>query len=63
MRMHMQKQRSPLRSGKAGGYALQGVGGSLIEGIEGDYQNVIGFPLHRFCAVLAHLLDAGASPF
>jgi len=37
---------------KAGGYGIQGIGGSFVSGITGCYYNVMGFPLHRFCAEL-----------
>lgn len=42
---------------KAGGYGIQssGLGGSLVKCISGDYFNVIGFPLHRFCVEMITL--------
>ena len=37
---------------KAGAYGIQGMGGSFVTGIQGCYFNVMGFPMHRFCARL-----------
>lgn len=41
---------------KAGAYGIQGSGGAFVEGITGCYNNVVGFPLHRFCKHFAHVL-------
>jgi septum formation protein len=38
--------------GRAGGYAIQGRGAALVEELEGDYPNVVGFPV----ALLMRLL-------
>ena len=38
--------------GRAGGYAIQGLGGRLVERIDGDYLNVVGLP----AALLIRLL-------
>lgn len=43
-------------AGKAGAYALQGLGGVLVERVEGDPSAVIGLPLRRTALMLA---DAG----
>src|SRR5262245_29216255 len=38
--------------GKAGAYAIQGVGRLFIDRIEGCYYNVVGFPVSRFLSCL-----------
>ncbi|XP_070554147.1 probable bifunctional dTTP/UTP pyrophosphatase/methyltransferase protein [Ptychodera flava] len=40
---------------KAGGYGIQALGGTLVQSINGDYYNVVGFPLHNFCKHLMKL--------
>jgi septum formation protein len=42
--------------GRAGAYAIQGLGGRLVARIEGDYANVVGLP----AAALLDLLEAHA---
>ncbi len=37
---------------KAGAYGIQGYGAALVEWIEGDYFNVMGFPIQRFQELL-----------
>lgn len=43
--------------GKAGGYAIQGIGSFMVEGIKGSYSNVVGLPL---CRLIKRLLEVGA---
>ncbi|KAG6834167.1 hypothetical protein H0H93_011459 [Arthromyces matolae] len=42
---------------RAGGFAIQGLGGLLIRKVEGDYHNVVGFPAAAFFTLLDLLLE------
>jgi septum formation protein len=39
--------------GRAGAYAIQGFGASLVERVEGDYLNVVGLPASVLVRVLS----------
>lgn len=43
--------------GKAGSYAIQGIGAFMVESISGSYTNVVGLPV---CALIKALLSVGA---
>ena len=38
-------------------YGIQGIGGTLVKSIRGDYFNVMGFPLHHFCIQIRKLFS------
>ncbi len=43
--------------GKAGSYAIQGLGALLVEKLSGSYDNVVGIPLKRVASSMACLLE------
>jgi septum formation protein len=42
---------------KAGSYGIQGLGGSLIDAIHGDYWNVVGLPMNRLAEELRRICE------
>ncbi|XP_078578628.1 putative bifunctional dTTP/UTP pyrophosphatase/methyltransferase protein [Branchiostoma floridae x Branchiostoma japonicum] len=47
---------------KAGGYGIQAIGSSLVQGIHGDYFNVEGFPVYHFCKKLVQVYRERSAP-
>jgi nucleoside triphosphate pyrophosphatase len=45
---------------RAGGYAIQGRGAALVEGIEGDFWNVVGLPVAELLRLAPNLLTGGS---
>jgi septum formation protein len=43
--------------GRAGGYAIQGVGAALVREVRGDYENVVGLPVATLLDLCPRLLD------
>jgi septum formation protein len=42
---------------RSGGYAIQGAGAALVEGVEGEIENVVGLPLATLLEIYHELLE------
>lgn len=49
--------------GKAGSYAIQGLGGAFVEALEGDFTNVVGLPMPALEAAIFNLFGKKLSDF
>jgi septum formation protein len=47
---------------RAGAYAVQGLGSTLVEKVEGDLSNVIGLPVKLLSSLVPGLLDRAGDP-
>lgn len=45
--------------GKAGAYGIQGAAAVFVRRLEGDYCNVVGFPLYDFGVHVTRLIQEG----
>ena len=43
---------------KAGAYGIQGLGGNLVGAIDGDFDNIVGFPIKRFMDEFSEIIEA-----
>lgn len=48
--------------GKSGAYGIQDLASCFISGIEGDFYNVVGFPLCEFCQSVKDVLETRVFP-
>ena len=49
--------------GKAGSYAIQGLGGAFVEALEGDFTNVVGLPIPALEEAITSLFGKSLSAF
>ena len=43
--------------GKAGSYAIQGIGNCLVDYYEGSLENIIGLPINEVCEKLGEIIE------